>query len=250
MASSKMRIDEIQNRFSDKFQITDTELLEFYRELEPDLKDTLFRWRVHYLEEKGIIRRLKRGVFLLEQKKIYTPQVSVKIKRIYNAIKSNFPYTNFCIWETSWLHDFMIHQPITSDIIIDIDNETMNPAFSLLREKKENVYINPNKNEIKNYILASNNIIIKPLVFGAPTKLVSNVKVPKVEKILVDIFIDSNLFISYQGQEKKNIFENIYANYSINATTLYRYAHKRGVKDRLINFLSTEAKIDGTYLGV
>ena len=72
--------------------------------------------------------------------------------------------------------------------------------------------------------------------------------VPKIEKILVDLFFDNNLLLSYKGDEMINIFDNIYQKYSLNMTTLYNYSKKRGIYDRIKLFLLYETHIDKKYL--
>lgn len=251
MSGKKLRVEEMKERFGDVTHFTYSELYEFFLEKEPGLKIGTFKWRVYHLKEKGIIRSLKRGKYIFEARKIYTPPISNKLKKIYNLQKKQFPYMSISLWDTSWLNEFMIHQTIKSNIIVEVNRDSMNSVFGVMKSKYGDVYLDPNKDEIKKYVLSSDGAyVINPLLVNSPIFLKENVFVPKIEKILVDIFVDENLFIAYQGQERVNIFENVFDNYSVNLTTLFRYASIRRIKERLISFMKTQTSIQRKYLEV
>ena len=67
---------------------------------------------------------------------------------------------------------------------------------------------------------------------------------PTIEKIMVDLFKDDELFAPYQGAELQNIFQEFFYTYNINQSTLRQYTNKRHVRDRLIFFLEEETDID------
>ena len=118
-------------------------------------------------------------------------------------------------------------------------------VFSFLQETKNNVFLNPNRYEVETYLLTGrNNIIVKNLLAESPIQLKDKIYVPKIEKIMVDLFTDKDLFVMYQGKELANIFEAFFESYSINQSTLNRYATKRKVKERLMNFLIEQTSID------
>ena len=249
MIKGKLKIDDLKIRFN-KVSFSHNELYEFYLEDEPDLKSGTFRWRVYELKKLGIIRSLKRGIYILEKRKEFDPTPSLRIKRLYNLVKNRYPYINISIWETKWLHDFMVHQPGSSSVIIDVDREVTESVFSFLKESKENIFLKPSLSEVERYVLTvDNSIIVKNLIVDSPVKTHENIHIPKIEKILVDIFIESGLFLSFRGQEMINIFENAFMEYSINLSTLYRYAQKRKVKAKLLEFLNNQTNIEKFYLG-
>lgn len=251
MNGKKLRVKEMKERFGNVDPFTYIELYEFFLEKEPDLKIGTFKWRVYYLKKEGVIRSLKRGIYIFETRRIYTPPITNKLKKIFNLLKKQFPYTSISVWDTSWLNEFMIHQPIKSNIIVEVNRDSMNSVFAILKLKYGEVYLDPNQSELKKYVLSSDGVyVIKPLLVNSPIVLYDNVFVPKIEKILVDIFVEENLFIAYQGQEKINIFDNVFENYSVNLTTLFRYASKRRVKEKLINFMKMHTSIQRRYLEV
>jgi hypothetical protein len=142
----------------------------------------------------------------------------------------------------------MNHQPFNGITILEVDKDVINIVFNTLKEKRNNVYLNPNSNEITNYILDEDSIIVKALLKEAPLERINNIQVPKIEKILVDLFSEKNLLQTYQGREMENIFYNIFEDYNVNLTTLYRYARNRGIKEKLENFLMYETDIKKKYI--
>jgi hypothetical protein len=109
----------------------------------------------------------------------------------------------------------------------------------MLKEKKGDVYIYYPKKEI-NHTIPGNSIVIKPYLKESPVNRLEKIIAPKIEKILVDLYYEKSLFITYQGIEKNNIFENIFNEYSINMTTLYRYARHRAIKEKIRKYLLSQ----------
>lgn len=240
---------ELEDYFGYENPFTSKELYEFYSRDKKDLKEGTFRWKVHKLKSQGIISSLNRGVYILDNREVFKYYINNNLKRIFNIINNQFPQLDMCIWTTSWVHHMMSHQPFTSIIVVEVDRDIVEITFNLLKEKFNNVYLSPNVQQIERYILDDNVIVIKPILKEAPVTIFEKIKVAKVEKILVDLFFESNLFQTYQGKELVNIFENIYSKYSINTTTLYRYAKTRGIKDRIETFINKDTDIDNRYFG-
>ena len=242
--NEKLRIEEIKEYFG-KMPFISKELYQFYLNYEPDLNENTFRWRIYNLKKRRIISSVKRGTYIIESRNIFSPPVNQSLKRMYKKIKEQFPYSEVSIWETNWLANYMLHQPITDNMIIEVDRDAMVSVFSFLQETKNNVFLNPNRHEVETYILTGrNNIIVKNLLAESPIQLKDKIYVPKIEKIMVDLFTDKDLFIMYQGKELANIFEAFFESYGINQSTLNRYATKRKVKERFISFLIEQTSIE------
>jgi hypothetical protein len=143
----------------------------------------------------------------------------------------------------------MLHQSDRNFIIIEVEAEAENAVFEFLKEDVENIYIKPTEKEIEQYILSNKeSIIVKKLVTQSPTNQINKVKIPALEKILVDLFVDKILFVIYQGRELINIFEYIYKNYELNFSTLLRYAGRRKTEKNIKEFLTKTIKIQNKML--
>lgn len=227
---------------------TSKQLYEFYCRNEENLNKNTFRWRIYNLKKQGKISSIGRGIYVLEEKINFNYTITSEIKRVFSSANKLFPNESMCIWSTNWLHNYMNHQPFNYFIILEVDKDVIDIVFQELKGKFNKIYLNPKNNQIDNYILDENAIIIKPIVKEAPIEAINKIKVPKIEKILVDLFFESSLLIMYQGQEMKNIFYEIFNKYTINLTTLYRYAKNRGIKDKIETFLINDMQIENKYL--
>lgn len=238
----------LEENFGYNTSFTAKELYEFYVKSEGELNKGTFRWRVYNLKKMGKISSVARGIYILEEKLNFNCKVTSDVKKVFNIAYRMFPNEEMCVWSTEWLHTYMNHQPFNHFIILEVDKYIIDIIFQEIKEKVNNVYLNPKVNEINKYILNENAIIIKPIVKEAPITKISKIKVPKIEKILVDLFFESDLLTTYQGKEKVNIFEEFFRKYIINITTLYRYAKNRGIKEKIENFLLEDTSIDKKYI--
>lgn len=188
----------------------------------------------------GILQRIGRGKFTLGESKIYFPEISSKMKSIYSKIKVEFPYINLCIFNTSSLNEFMLHQPSQFYSLVEVDKDAIDSIFYLLREEKLSVFLDPTKDILEKYLLNKKEVIVvKSLVSEAPTQIVQNINTGTIEKILVDIFCGDEIFSAQQGAEMRTIFKEAFTKYTINESKMLRYADRRGKKESFKNFINS-----------
>lgn len=243
MSDTKMKTDVIIKHFGYGNTFTSKQLFEFYRMHEADLNENTFRWRIYALKKEGLLSSVKRGVYVLDHRKKYHPELTRSTKMQYNIINNRFPYIEMSVWQTSWLDNFMNHQIYNAFTIFEVDKDVVSSVYNVLKEKKYNVFMNPTEKDVENYILGENAIIIRSMVKEAPVQEIGKFKVSKLEKILVDLFFDKILLTAYQGHEMKTIFKQVFNYYEINLTTLYRYARNRGIKDKIEKYIQDEIGI-------
>lgn len=190
--------------------------------------------------QKGILKRIGRGKFTLGEGKNFVPEISSVTKIIFKKLKAEFPFANLCVWNTSVLNEFMLHQPNQFFVLIETDKETTNSVFYFLREIKKSVFIEPTKDILEKYVVNESEVfIIKPLVTEAPTQNISGVETASIEKMLVDIFCDDVIFSAQQGAEMRMIFKNAFDKYTINQNKMLRYADRRSKKEELNQYVKT-----------
>lgn len=234
-----MHITELKQRFEGLNDFKTIDIADFYRNFEPDLKSTTINWRVYSLVEKGILERIGKGVFKIGKTWVFVPNMDNKTKAISNKLQSKFPFSTFCIWNTSLLNEFSVHISNNHFTLVEVERESLESVFLSLKEKYNAVFLNPNADMLEQYVFnASNPIIVKPLISEAPLQRIKNINTATIEKILVDLFCDEDLFQIYQGRERNIIFKEAYSKYTINNTKLLRYASRRGGKDELEKYLN------------
>jgi hypothetical protein len=187
-----------------------------------------------------VLNRVGRGKFNIGAAKNYLPELPPKIYSLNKKLKRQFPFLTFCLWDTSVLNEFMVHQPGKFYLLVEVEKESMESVFYFLKENKYPVYLNPGSDIINKYLSSEKNAtIVKLLVSEAPVQIIKDVNTITIEKMLVDIFCDDNIFSAQQGSEMKNIFNEAFRKYTVNENRLFRYATRRRKKEDLINYLKT-----------
>jgi hypothetical protein len=228
--------------------ITREDLSKFFHELEPNLKKSTFSWRIFDLKKHNIISDLKTGVYTLNLKEQFAPDLSEEIRSIYNLIVQQYDPNFSIIWDTIWLNDLTELQATSSQIILEIEKGLMDSVFYALKDEGySELYIKPDESTTARYISeAKHPIIIKPFVSRSPVQLIENVKVPALEKVLVDLYCDEQVYFAYQGHQMEIIYRNAAARYTLNFSKLLNYAKRRkreeGVKTLLKEVLQNELK--------
>ncbi len=188
----------------------------------------------------GVLNRIGRGKFSIEQGKLFVPDISSKMKSVYNKLKKEFPYLKICIWHTSVLNEFMLHQPFRFYLIIEVEKDAAQSVFFFLKEIKYPVFIQPTSDILEKYLPNEKEaMIIKSLVTEAPIQNVKGVNTISLEKMLVDIFCDDVVFSAHQGAEMRSIFNEALNKYSLNLNKMLRYADRRGKKEILNKYLTS-----------
>lgn len=188
----------------------------------------------------GILQRVGRGKFTLGEGKTYIPEISSATKSIYRKLKLEFPYINLCVWNTSLLNEFMLHQPNQFYYLIETGKETTDAVFYFLREIKKAVFLEPTNDILEKYLFNEREVfIVKSLVSEAPTHIVKGVNTATIEKMLVDIFCDKVVFSAQQGAEMRTIFREAFGKYTINLSKAFRYADRRRKKENFGKFIDS-----------
>ncbi len=224
----------IQSYFKSKSQISREKLGNLIKEDFPELSEGTITVYLSKLKKAGIINNPERGMYSITDKQIFNPEINQNLKKIYNKIHKEFPFIDMCVWNTKWLNDLMRHQPFKNYTIIEVEKEAEEQIFNAMTEWNKNVYFNPNEEILERYISSNSEevIIVKNLVTEAPTTKNNKIRIPTLEKLLVDIIIDKELFAAQQG-EIEFIYQSAFKKYAINTAKMKRYAIRRNRETEL-----------------
>lgn len=215
-------------------------IADFFKRTDSNIKASTVNWRIYTLVQKGILKRVGRGKLAFGDGKIYLPEISSKIKSINKKLKKKFPYLEFCIWNTSSINEFMIHQPGRFFILIEVEKDATESVFYFLKEEKHSVFVEPTSDIIEKYLFDEREtLIVKSLVTEAPLQNIDGIKTVTLEKMLVDIFCDDVIFVAHQGYEMRTIFQEAMIKYAVNENRMLRYADRRRKKDSLQEYLKS-----------
>lgn len=187
---------------------------------------------------RNILERVGRGKFRLGSGSTFIPDLNTKHFKVSATIKSKFPFTDYCIWDSSFIKEFGQHISKTNFMLVDIERDAEESVYQLLKEQFNQVFLMPGKDMLDNYIGdLKKPIIVRTLVSEAPYKEIRNIPVASLEKILVDIFSDEE-FAYLRSNEMVLIFRSAFERYTISESKLIRYADRKRKKKLLIDFLN------------
>ncbi|MEM9338681.1 MAG: DUF6577 family protein [Bacteroidota bacterium] len=243
IAQDKLHIDDLRNHFRDQLKFSTNELTGFYRLKEPDVKKTTINWRIYNLVQDGILTRIGRGKFAVGAGRTYYPELTTRQVSLFKKLKAEFPFISICIWSTSVINEFMLHQPGRFYQLIEVEKDGIESLFYFLKDKSISVYIDPSPELIRRYLIDEKEPwIVKSLVSEAPTQELNEVSTITIEKMLVDIFCDPIIFSAQQGSEMDQIFKEAFEKYAISESKMLRYASRRRKKSELDNYLNGISK--------
>lgn len=193
-------------------------------------------------------RQIKSGTSVFQNdfyrpSRTFIPLINERIQALSAVLAKDFPLLDACIWTTEWLNQWTIHQSIQTYTIVEVEDDACESVFYHLRDKGfKNVFLKPDALLMERYVSESENpIIVQKLLGRSPLMSVkmdnaAAVTVPKLEKILVDIYCDSILFAAYKGHEQDQIFKKVFKHYAVDVTTFLAYAERRKRKTQLIHY--------------
>jgi len=173
-------------------------------------------------------------MYALGRANCFLPVLTKKQRNISARLKKQFPLITFCCWHTSVLKEFFQHLTVYDFLLVEAEREAIDAVFHFVKETQKNTFKEPSREIIENFVLDGKNaVIVKSLVSEAPLQDADASTLPTIEKILVDLVADSEIFFFLQGHELLNIFESALGKYTVNTDRLLRYAKRRNKKDEL-----------------
>lgn len=174
----------------------------------------------------------------MADKNVFRPTVDETLENLYQTLRDSFPYTDLCIWSTSIFSEFMTHQLFRFYTVADVDAESVPGVFYAMQEKGYSVFRADDARIIERYGNQQDQLfIVKPIITQAPVIKINGIVTCRLEKALVDLFCDTELFNAHQGNERNTIFKEAFKTYTINQNKLLRYAGRRGQKKQLSEYL-------------
>jgi hypothetical protein len=199
---------------------------------------------LHDLQEEKVIKAIDKNTYqLVNDRLVFASNIDAFLQEICQNLLSKFELGEYCIWSSDWLNEFTVHQSMRNLILLEVEKEVAESVFYALKDMNyPNVFLLLQKADevmIERYVFeAQNPIVISKIITKSPIKRLNNgLALPKLEKILVDVFCDESLLIAYKGQEEKTIFRNVLKKYDISLKTMFAYARRRRKEEQLKAYL-------------
>jgi len=180
---------------------------------------------MHELMVETVIYSAGRGWYsTIEQEfEVNTEPVS----EIISVLEKKFTLLDFTCWSTMQINPFMHHLLGKFITFVHVDRDLMPSVFDFLRDSDYEVYLNPTRREAKkSYSVSEQNIVIRPTITKAPVKE----HMAKIEKILVDLYIERDIFQIMAPAEFHEITDKLISAGRIAISELISYAKYRKIK--------------------
>lgn len=228
--------DILATHFSRQETFDVADIFHFYSEQNPNITKATVNWRIYELAQSGLIQRVGRGIYRLGKSNLFQMELSLQIKKIAQHLKKEFPYTDFCVWELAAINLFS-HNLINFNLLfVDVERDAVDAVYYNLKEKLKNV-VNIRKTYDDISDLAGS-ICVRPLVSHAPTLKQKEIPVATLEKILVDWATDKEFF-PFQGNEIFSIYESAFDKYTLNESSMLRYAARKEKRANIEEIINT-----------
>lgn len=157
---------------------------------------------------------------------------TTSLNTLKEDLNSAFPFLEFNVWSITQLKNYF-HHLYTQDIsFIYTDFESLNSLYDYLKDKNFNVYNNPDKRILSSHFnIRENTIILRPSISEEPYE--NNFSA--IEKILIDLFIETNKLNLFDRTEYKRIFYNIICSSRINISSMLRYSKRREIRKTFVD---------------
>ena len=207
------------------------DLLEESQSLYPMSKTVLNAYLAKMVSQ-GKLERKGRGIYCKRNNYLFSPEPSEKASNLYDSVRKAFPFTDICVYEGLWISPLMHHIANNQATYLEVEKVASEAVFHFIQNQDLTVFYRPDKVEMDKYVfLGSSPIIVKNLVSESPLQRIKGIKIPKLEKLLVDMYCDPDFFY-LQGGEYWRIMHNAHR-YAINTSKMFRYATRRNVADEL-----------------
>jgi len=212
------------------FHIND--LKKYFTEKGIKFRENSLKQQIYLLKKEEFIYSAGRGWYSNIQKEFELNVESTE--KIIKLLIEKFPLLEFSCWSTEQLKGFFHHLPSKFVTFIYTNKDFLSTLRDFLTENY-NIYLNPSKIEAEKFIeLKTKTIILRPSVSSRISK---EKNLTKIEKILVDLFMEMKKISLIDKDEYIKIISNIVLNYRINMAEMLDYADRREAKERIWHML-------------
>ena len=216
------------------------ELISIMKNENSGMSDNSLIWMIGDLVKRGKLVHAGRDQYVLSDRKkdVYSPVYSQYAVDIKNRIAGKYPAIGFTVFESTLLNEFRNHLIARNTIFLQTERDTSAFVFDFIRENVQaNVLYKPSEKEYARY-WQPDMIVVLDWTSQAPLNLAAPHDIT-VEKMLVDIYCDKTIRLTYSGSEYKSIVNAVYDRYNVDTVRLLRYAGWRNKADKIKAFLQS-----------
>ncbi len=233
----KVRKNSIKNRIfnyaKDKYYFNIQDLRYYLEQKSIKYTDENLKKSLYRMNKDKVIYDAGRGWYSIIKEEFDLDKRPVK--KIINLIDADFPFLEFSCWSTEQLKAYFHHLPSQFVMFIFSEKEFLESLRDRLENYNYDTFINPLKTEAEKFVHFKNQtIILRPSITSREPR---DKHFAKIEKIIVDLYVESNKINLIDGEEYKKVTSNIFHYFRINLADMLEYAERRGIKDKIMSFV-------------
>ena len=218
--------EHITNYAKNKYYFRINDLKKYLTGKGIEYKEDSLKKSIYRLKKDEVIYKAGRGWYTTIKEEFELDTKS--IEKIAILIKKKFPLLEFSCWSTEQLKSFFHHLPSQFVTFVYADKDFLQSLKDFISENRYNVYLNPSKSETEKYVeLKDQAVILRPSV---SYRVAQNQFFAKIEKMIVDLFMETKKIDLIDMEEYKKIVSNIVLYYRINMAMMLDYAHNRKIR--------------------
>jgi len=230
-------IDHVREYIESRKYIYIVDLVEYLRRKDIQFEDETVKKYLYRLKEAEEIYDAGRKWYSTIEKQ-YTLKTE-PVREFTEKLDQKFPFLEFSVWSTRQISSHYHHLPGKFLTFIYSEKQTEDAVRDFLVDEGLHVYLDPKKGEIdKNFRFERDTYIIRSAIQKEPKKK----HFARIEKILVDLFVEMAKFNFMDEAEYEHVFLEVVANYRINIAKLLRYGKIRNTRLEIENYVQKIAE--------
>lgn len=221
--------EHITNYAKNKRYFHINDLKKYFAERGIDFKNDTLKEYLYRMKKENFIHGAGRGGYstIKEDFELNTKP----IEELIALLKDEFSLLDFSCWSTEQIKGFYHHLPSQFVTFVYADKDSLQAIKDFLADNGYNTYLNPRKSEVEKYVELKNRTVI--LRLSLSSREPKNQCLAKIEKILVDLFMETKRVNLMDMGECQKIISNIIFNYRISMAEMLDYAERRKIKENM-----------------
>ncbi|MBL6444704.1 hypothetical protein JMN32_00180 [Fulvivirga sp. 29W222] len=230
---------ELKQRFRKQSQISSKEVTEVLHSLLPDLSVNTIAWRLNQLKKDKLLYQIGRGLYTFDYKPEFSPELSLKSKRLYNRVKALYT-GEIVMWDTLLLNEIAGGDISKYWVFLALNKDELDALFGEMLSFSKKVYLQPDKETTARYLIPQDEaIILTALISETPTERSGDYLSPSIEGILVNAWFEHEQYLQPIGLDIHKLYAQAFAKYNVNKSKLLRYAARRDKRKEINELLKT-----------
>ena len=123
------------DRYKNK-TITTAEIVNDLSQIYPNVNKNTIIWNLNEMIKRGDIIRIGRGKYFFSNEtcREFLMPIFDDVKQVVNIISTQFKYVKIVLMDSKWLSDYLVQQPFSTVVKIEVNAPAVDAVVNLLRK--------------------------------------------------------------------------------------------------------------------